>query len=246
MLMMTNDMILKKLLRKILSKFGLFVYDNALQGLLHNLHLKYGYTNTIMKQKPLDVNDDPLPWFTYPAIEYLEQLDLSHKSIFEWGSGNSSLYFAKRCQSIVSIESDKNWYEYISQKLLPNQKVFLRNEFDFVNAIDELNMKYDVIIIDSLRRYECALKAIHYLNTGGLIILDNSDWHPGTSAFLRKVNDLIQVDMHGFGPINDYSWTTSLFFTRQFNFSPKDDIQPAFSKAAIHQVSKYDSPSEIL
>ena len=243
--MMTNDTILKKLLRKILSKFGLFSYDKALQGLVYNFSSKYGYTNTRLKSKPLDVNNEPLPWFTYPAIEYLEQLDLSDKSIFEWGCGHSSLYFAKRCRSIISIESDKNWYEYVSSKLLPNQKVIFKNEFNFVNAIDELNQKYDVIIIDAILRYECALKAVHYLNNGGLIILDNSDWHPSTSAFLRNINDLIEVDMHGFGPINEYSWTTSLYFTRSFNFSPKDDIQPNFSKAAIHQVSKYDSPSEI-
>ena len=242
---MTNDTILKVTLAEILSKLGLFVHDKALQGLLYNFHYKYGYTNTRLRLKPLDANNEPLPWFTYPAIEYLEQLDLSHKSIFEWGSGNSSLYFAKRCRSIISIESDKNWYEYVSQELLPNQKVIFTNEVNFVDAIDKLNMKYDVIIIDSLLRYECALKAVHYLNRGGLIILDNSDWHPSTSTLLRKMNDLIEVDMHGFGPINDYSWTTSLYLTREFNFSPKDDIQPTFSKAAIHQVSKYDSPSEI-
>lgn len=179
--------------------------------------------------------------FNEPAIEYLSQLNLSDKSIFEWGSGNSSLFFAQRSKEIISIESDREWYNYISQNLLPNQKVFFQPEANFVESIDDISTKFDIIIIDSLRRYECALKAISYLKEGGFIILDNSDWHPKTSKCLREKADLIEVDLHGFGPINEYSWTTSLYFHREFRFCPRDNIQPNYSKAAIHIVSEYDN-----
>jgi len=237
---MRNDSILKKVIRKLMSKFDFFLCDKSLEGIVANLGNKYGYKNTRHIQKPVDSDQAPIPWFTYPAIEYLSQLNLSDKSVFEWGSGNSSLFFAKQSKQITSVESDEKWHEYVSQCSLPNQKLIFRNEANFVNSIDELSSTFDVIIIDSLKRYECALKAVSYLNRGGLIILDNSDWHPKTSAFLRDDSNLIEVDMHGFGPINDYSWTTSLYFHREFRFLPKDNIQPVFSKAAIHQVSEDD------
>ncbi|MGB7316259.1 MAG: hypothetical protein WA939_25265 [Nodosilinea sp.] len=223
-----------------MSYFNVFPCDKNLETLSHNLKEKYGYKHAKVSQKPVDANHEPLPWFTYPAIEYLAQLDLSSKTIFEWGSGNSSLFLAKRCKQITSVESNKEWYEYCSQELLSNQKILFREESEFAEAIDESLSKFDLIIIDSLRRGECAKKAIEHLNSGGLIILDNSDWHPNTSAFLRDSCNLLEVDMHGFGPVNAYSWTTSLFFHRDFNFPPRESKQPTISKAGIDQISKYD------
>lgn len=236
-------MIHKKVFRKVLNQFGLFPYEKSLQGIVYNLNLKYGYTNTKVTQKPVDTNNNPLPWFTYPAIEYLSQLDLSGKRIFEWGSGNSSRFFASHCKEIVSIESNEEWYSYGKFNLLPNQKIIFCKEEIFAEAIDEEPNNFDVIIIDSLRRYDCALKAINHLNEGGMIILDNSDWNPKTSEFLRDNCDLIEIDMHGFGPINDYSWTTSLYLHRDFRFIPSGGVQPVVSRAGLHQTSEYDRPS---
>lgn len=236
-------MIREKLIRKVLRKFNIFFCDRSLEGIVENLNHKYGYGNTKNIQKPVDSNHNPLPWFTYPAIEYLSQLDLSRKRIFEWGSGNSSRFFANRCKEIVSIESDEEWYSYGKNNILPNQKLILRKEQGFAEAIEEEVDKFDVIIIDSLRRYDCALKAKECLKEGGMIILDNSDWHPKTSAFLRDRCDLIEIDMHGFGPINDYSWTTSLFLRRDFKSIPLNGTQPIVSCAGLRQISKYDQPS---
>jgi hypothetical protein len=229
-------------IRKIASYFNVFVENKDAENIVINLVDEYGYLNTVSEQKSIDSSHQPIPWFTYPAIEYLSQLDLREKRIFEWGSGNSSAFFAKRCKQIISVESDEEWYNYGTRNLLPNQQIFLRNELNFSEAIEEFSSKFDLIIVDSLRRYECALKAIQFLESGGLIILDNSDWYPNTSSLLRKSGNLIEIDMHGFGPINGYSWTTSLYFHRDFQFISKGDRQPIFSKAAICQTAKDDKP----
>lgn len=44
-----------------------------------------------------------------------------------------------------------------------------------------------------------------------MLILDNSDWYPKSVAFLREKLRWMQTDFHGFGPINNYTWTTSIF-----------------------------------
>ncbi|MBW4481638.1 MAG: hypothetical protein KME14_03750 [Tildeniella torsiva UHER 1998/13D] len=234
--------ILNRAARRFMRAFNVFPCNKSLEGLAANLQEKYGYHHTKASQRPVDINRQPLPWFTYPAIEYLAQLDLSNKSIFEWGSGNSSLFFAKRCKQITSVENNKEWFDYCSSQLLSNQKIIFREESAFAEVIDELSTTFDLIIVDSLRRYECVHRCIKYLNDGGLVILDNSDWHPNSSAFLRNHCDLLEVDMHGFGPINSYSWTTSLYFHRNFRFSPREERQPTISAAGIQQVSKYDCP----
>lgn len=69
----------------------------------------------------------------------------------------------------------------------------------------------------------------------------SADWYPNTSKLLRLRGDLIEVDMNGFGPINEYTWTTSLYFYRQFNFKSAASDQPMPSIAAIIQQSDYDN-----
>ena len=56
----------------------------------------YGYNKTLQQQKPIDASGAAIPWYTYPAMEFIEQFDFSEKKIFEWGSGNSSVYFSIR------------------------------------------------------------------------------------------------------------------------------------------------------
>jgi predicted O-methyltransferase YrrM len=85
--------------------------------------------------------------------------------------------------------------------------------------------KYDVIVIDGIYRVSCSQIASNLLKNGGIIILDNSDWHTTAAGILRG-KGFLQVDMFGFGPINDYTWATSLFFDRGFAMKTKSEIQP--------------------
>ena len=72
-----------------------------------------------------------------------------------------------------------------------------------------------------------------HLSDSGMVILDNSDWYSNTSKYLRDSLNLLQVDFHGFGPINDYTWTTSIFFKRNIKLNPIGNIQPHFSVCSI-------------
>lgn len=185
----------------------------------------FGHYLSIEMQVPIDKEGNPLPWYTYPAIEYLNQLDLSNKLIFEWGSGNSSIYFAKRSKQVISIEDNEEWYKKNQNKKSFNQEIVFTSEDMYISYISNFEKKFDIIIIDGKYRSECAKAAPNHLAEGGIIILDNSDWYKNTAKYLRAQN-YIQVDFHGFGPVNQYNWTTSFFFDRRFNFTTKDNIQP--------------------
>lgn len=54
---------------------------------------KYGWLKSFKTKMPIDAKGNPVPWYTYPAIEFLEQLDFTNKIVLEYGSGNSSLYW---------------------------------------------------------------------------------------------------------------------------------------------------------
>ncbi|GAG14191.1 unnamed protein product, partial [marine sediment metagenome] len=100
------------------------------------LALDFGQWQSIKKKIPVDKEGDPIPWYTYPAIEYLKQFDLTDKTTFEWGSGNSSLFWARKAKEIVSIESNKEWLNIVNKSKLSNQKMFLfEKKDDYVKAI---------------------------------------------------------------------------------------------------------------
>jgi len=66
------------------------------------LCLDYGHLNSVSKKRSIDARGEPLPWYTYPAIEYIRQLDFSDKSIFEYGSGNSTVFWSRIAARVVA------------------------------------------------------------------------------------------------------------------------------------------------
>lgn len=174
----------------------------------------YGQKRSIIEQRSVDLKGDPIPWYTYPALEYIYQFDLSKLDIFEYGSGNSSIFWGKRANKVISIEDNNEWFNYVNNAKLDNMTIYLRQDKDgYINSIKEHNRKFNIIIIDGKWRTSCARVAVNYLRDGGIIIFDNTDWFLKASIILRN-SGFYQIDFNGFGPINDYSWTTSIFINR--------------------------------
>ncbi|WP_462111246.1 O-methyltransferase [Campylobacter concisus] len=214
-------------IKKQLNNFKILAYD-------------YAQYSTIKNWDCVDGRGSKIPWYTYPAIEFLNTFDFSEKSVFEFGSGNSSAYWAKKAKDVISVEHDKEWFKKVNSGLNNNQTLLLREDGEeYEKSILEFDKKFDVIVIDGIRRPQCSVLIERCLNYqsdgGGIVMLDNSDWFRETAKYLREKLDLIEIDFHGFGPINDYTWTTSIFITRNFKFKSIDNIQPVFSVSAIRQ-----------
>lgn len=179
----------------------------------------YGQLQSIYRGESVRRDGRPLPWYTYPAIEYLDTLDVSNCDVFEFGAGNSSRYWAERAQTVTSVEDDPGWFERVSAQAAGNQRTLLRPEARaYADAIGEGGTRYGVIAIDGKHRVECTKASIGHLATGGMIVLDNSDRQDERqcSSILRDAK-FIQIDFCGFGPLNGYCWSTSVFFRPDFS-----------------------------
>lgn len=206
------------------------------------LENEYALKKSMAEEICTDKEGNPIPWYTFPAIEYIKQLDLSSKRIFEFGSGNSSLFWADIAKEVTSVEEDEKWYHSRLKAKRNNMKILLKEkEKEYYNSILEENGDFDVIVIDGKARDKCCRTALKKIKRNGLIILDNTDWASKFDELARAVKilkdaGLIQVDFCGLGPINDYAWSTSFFFTRNFDFRSKNHpIQPANIIGGIHQ-----------
>jgi hypothetical protein len=205
--------------------------------LVESLEHAHGHLASRAMQLPVDAAGQPLPWYTYPAIQYLSQLDLSEWDAFEFGSGNGSLFWAERTRSLVSIESDRQWHDLIVRRKLADQQVLLVEDLEqYPTSIQTQQRKFDLIIVDGKRRRPCAQAALKCLADDGMIILDNSDWYPKTAALLREAG-LIQIDFSGYGPVNNYTWTTSLFLTRGVKLKPRGQHMPEPAIASLVQTA---------
>ena len=193
----------------------------------------FAIERTIDEKVCEDRDGNPIPWYTYPAIEYLSQFDYHEKEVFEYGCGNSSLFWAERAKQVTSIEDNPQWFEKWKREFShPHLDIRWRDEGEiYEKAIFEDHKKYDVIVVDGKRRAECAAAAVQSLAQGGMIILDDSDRINTSQEYVRAVDalhqaDLIQVDFYGFCPMNNYTKATSLFLSRNFNFDSLYKVQP--------------------
>ena len=182
-----------------------------------NLYIKYGYFGFTRSIKSTSDYNPKIPWFTFSAIQYLESFDLSERVIFEYGSGFSTRYWTSRCKWVYTVESDRKWYDKIANDNFLNLNLYFEdNPARFAKSIVDIEIKFDIIVIDAENRMDCAKVAIDCLKDGGIIILDNSERleEREVCKFLRN-SGFFQFDFVGLGMFNTYSWSTSIFLKSQ-------------------------------
>lgn len=174
-----------------------------------------GWLNSLWQNKPVTKDNQPIPFYTYPAIEFLEdKIDHSWK-IFEYGSGNSTLWWAQRVSQVISLESAKDWYSYVQENVPNNVSIYLEEqEEEYLNKINGYTDNYfDVVIIDGDYRNECVKFALSKIKKIGFIIFDNTD----NKEFNEGINLLFdngyhKIDFYGLSPGYTYKNCTSIFF----------------------------------
>lgn len=170
----------------------------------------YGQWRSVRSWDSIDGGEQPIPWYTYPAIEFLSHLDLSNFKVFEYGSGNSTLWWANHASQVMAVEDDEVWYQRIKAQLSATNVIYLL-EKDRQSYCSMATRGFDIFIVDGKYRRECLDHVIDLEGKGIMIILDNADWYPKAVQFVQEKLGWMQVDFHGFGPINGYTWTTSIF-----------------------------------
>ena len=209
------------------------MYSEKFQKFIDVWANEYAMEKSIDEKVCADKDGNPLPWYTFPAIEYLSQFDYRDKKIFEFGCGYSSAFWAERALTVTSVEDNQAYFERWKKEFgFANLDILWRDEGEiYEKAIFENDTKYDVIVIDGKRRVECAEAAVQKLAQGGMIILDDSDRINTSAEYVQAVEilkgaGLLQVDFYGFCPMNNYTKTTSVFFARDFDFKSLYKVQP--------------------
>lgn len=210
---------MKEFLRKIIPRKTL-----TLIRFYQIFNTKYGHSHFI-NGFVHDGNNSPLPWITYPCIEFLNRLNLKDCNVFEFGSGSSTLYWSQKSRSVTSIEKDKQWFDKVQGDLPSNCTLSHAGaDLDYIQHINQYKSKFDIIIIDGAVRYPCAQEALKNISDRGFIILDNTEWYPKTAKLLTSAG-YTQIDFIGFPPINAFPSATSIFYRSNELINNKLDQQ---------------------
>jgi predicted O-methyltransferase YrrM len=156
---------------------------------------------------------------TYPATAFLEGKDFTRKSILEWGSGQSTLWWATRAARVVSFESDREWFDRVEKGISKNVTLELVDD-DLTRLPAWLfGMKFDLIVVDGLNRFLCARVSQQLLAEGGAIILDDAEQFYAPYGDNRHVivdfmreNGFSRADFFGHAPAVIRRHCTSVFF----------------------------------
>lgn len=155
------------------------LFLGALQGV--------GWSKSVRLRSAVDKDGQPLPWFTYPAIYWLDGVMEGRERVFEFGSGQSTRWFSRRARSVVSVEHDAAWASRVereSEKLANVSVLFRDCDGDdltssatdpYVGALSEQRSAFDIVVVDGRARARCLEVAPECLEAQGLLILDNSD-----------------------------------------------------------------------
>ncbi|CAD5969217.1 class I SAM-dependent methyltransferase [Planktothrix agardhii] len=182
-----------------------------------NYLLTSGWLNSLYQSKPVTQDNRPIPWYTYPAIEFLEDKVKPDFKVFEFGSGQSTLWWSERVSEVISIESDPNWFQEINSKMPNNVQLFLKeNETEYAEMIKQFPLDYfDVIIVDGANRNQCLELSLNHIKEAGLIIFDNTDdYNYDSSVQLLASEGYKRLDFWGLIPCYTYKNCTSLFFKK--------------------------------
>lgn len=178
-----------------------------------------------------------LAWWTYDAVHAVERFLASRPApvrVFEYGSGASTAWLARRADDVTSVEHDAGFATYLSSVLDPAWPVDLRVveavpspaplapsrrrghqglDFDaYVRAIDDVDGEFDLVVVDGRARVACARRALTRLLPGGMLLLDNANRAEYASVVADPGLD-VQV-LRGATPCLPYPTSTALIRRR--------------------------------
>jgi hypothetical protein len=141
-----------------------------------------------------------VPFMHEKEYKFIESHLNNQMTMLEWGSGGSTLYFSKLVKNYHSIEHDQEWYDKIEPQIddnviyhhIPSSVPWERPSDwrenpehhntpvkyfeEYINFVDELDIKFDCVLVDGRCRVHCAIKALSYLKDDGVLFFH--DFYP--------------------------------------------------------------------
>lgn len=175
-----------------------------------------GWFQSFVSKQSVDCLNNPIPWMTYAAIDFLKGRLHKEMRVFEYGCGASTIWWSARVGIVTACEHNLTWVKHISKQLPENASIIhvdLSKGINYATQVEETRTKYHVIVIDSRDRINCAKSAVNALEPTGVIIWDDSQRsydNEGKEFILKQ--GFKKLEFTGMGPIVKDKNETTIFY----------------------------------
>ena len=171
--------IIKNVIKRLITKklhLRLMAYNSLISNPNSYLY-STGWIQSLGVRKPIDKDGSPIPWMNFAVVKLLEDRLTDNLNIFEFGSGYSTYFYARKVLAVTSVEYDEDWFQLIKSDLPENVNLIYKAkdvDGDYCRIIGTANEQYDVVIVDGRDRVNCVKQSISALSAKGIILLDDS------------------------------------------------------------------------
>ena len=175
-----------------------------------------GWYGSLAAAPPVDQQGLPIPWMNYAFVEFLTPRLSDDLRVFEYGSGQSTLYFAGRVKAVVSVETDTEWIGLLQARLPANcelQQVAANPVAEYCESINSRAELYDMVVVDAINRVPCVTSALQALTERGVVILDDSQRPEYADAFPHAASKgFRELTYSGLKPGTSEAASTTVFY----------------------------------
>lgn len=190
-----------------------------------------GHFRSSLQSRAQSASGEPLPWYTYPCIDFLAARRDRVRSVLEFGAGQSTLWWAARGARVVAFEGQREAFDHLRSRVpncvdlcftgLHGPEACLREVRARLAQSDV--RKFDVVVIGGLYRGELTAVALEARAAAGIIVCDDSEGH-GIHDRLRD-SGLNRVDFFGFAPGVVQPHCSSIYFAQSGLFDARLPIE---------------------
>lgn len=188
------------------------VITQRLRGVLE----RQGYIRSQLQGESVDRNGNPVPWLPYSVTAFLTFRVRKDVNVFEFGSGNSTLWWAQRAARVIAVEHDPSYFERM-QPCMPDNVTYLCRNADAGDQYEDTILDYigqiDIAVVDGRRRPQCLRTCVRAIRPNGVIILDNSDYEglaPDIAAL--ESDGFRRLAIEGLPSLQTWVNETSIFY----------------------------------
>lgn len=185
-----------------------------------------GWQRSSRERRSVDHEGTPMPWLTYPALDWLAGRAHRLASVVEFGAGASTLWFLANGAKVTSIEHDDAWVQEL-RPTLPDGCELVQvpaDEAGYVRGVDRAGLgAFDLALVDGLHRGACVRAVLPHLKPSSLLCLDDSQ-RPAYAAIIDELHrdGFRSIGFRGLAPI-----VAEVKETRFFSRSLDEWMDPA-------------------
>jgi hypothetical protein len=174
-----------------------------------------GWLRSLQEGRPVGAEGEPMPWTTLPFNAFFIPRLQKTWTVFEYGCGASTIFYAGRVGAITAVEHDAAFADEVKKKLPANGTLLVRQMGtpEYIESIRTLQVPPQVAIVDGRDRVKCVDAARGWLASDGVLVLDDSeraDYAPAVAGLRR--DGFKQLDFWGISAGSGFNRSTSVFY----------------------------------